>query len=41
MADRLVVDGGELAYFMKLLNKSSSSLKGLRKALSDQGDFRV
>ncbi|MEU2774165.1 hypothetical protein ABZ646_14795 [Streptomyces sp. NPDC007162] len=35
MADRLVVDGGELAHFMKLLNKSSSSLKGLRKALSD------
>ncbi|MFG3017943.1 hypothetical protein ACGFZQ_05225 [Streptomyces sp. NPDC048254] len=35
MADRLVVDGGELARFMKLLNKSSSSLKGLRKALSD------
>ncbi|WP_405870286.1 hypothetical protein [Streptomyces sp. NBC_00005] len=35
MADRLVVDGGELAHFMKLLNKSSTSLKGLRKALSD------
>jgi len=35
MADRLAVDGGELAHFMKLLNKSSSSLKGLRKALSD------
>ncbi|WP_316773745.1 hypothetical protein [Streptomyces sasae] len=35
MADRLVVDGGELAHFMKLLNKSSSSLKGLRKALGD------
>ncbi|MGW7238989.1 hypothetical protein [Streptomyces sp. NPDC054804] len=35
MADRLVVDGDELAHFMKLLKKSSSSLKGLRKALSD------
>lgn len=35
MADRLTVDGGELAHFMKLLNKSSNSLKGLRKALSD------
>jgi hypothetical protein len=35
VADRLVVDGDELAYFMKLLKKSSSSLKGLRKALSD------
>ncbi|MCH5676131.1 hypothetical protein [Streptomyces gilvus] len=35
MADRLAVDGGELAHFMKLLNKSSTSLKGLRKALSN------
>ncbi|MFJ2608873.1 type VII secretion target [Streptomyces sp. NPDC091279] len=35
MADRLAVDGGELAHFMKLLNKSSTSLKGLRKALAD------
>jgi hypothetical protein len=35
MADRLAVDGGELAHFMKLLNKSSDSLKGLRKALSN------
>ncbi|MFC9505621.1 hypothetical protein [Streptomyces sp. NPDC057002] len=35
MADRLAVDGGELAHFMKLLNRSSDSLKGLRKALSD------
>lgn len=35
MAERLAVDGGELANFMKLLKKSSSSLKGLRKALSD------
>ncbi|MFJ9708584.1 hypothetical protein [Streptomyces sp. NPDC101234] len=34
MADRLVVDGGALAHFMKLLNKSSSSLKGLRNALA-------
>ncbi|MGW1559450.1 hypothetical protein ACWCQ1_23435 [Streptomyces sp. NPDC002144] len=35
MADRLAVNGDELAHFMKLLNKSSTSLKGLRKALSD------
>ncbi|WP_330288060.1 hypothetical protein [Streptomyces sp. NBC_00576] len=35
MADRLAVDGDELAHFMKLLKKSSNSLKGLRKALSD------
>ncbi|MFF4251485.1 hypothetical protein ACFY1L_09775 [Streptomyces sp. NPDC001663] len=35
MADRLAVDDDELAHFMKLLKKSSSSLKGLRKALSD------
>ncbi|MFF3345468.1 hypothetical protein [Streptomyces sp. NPDC002779] len=35
MADRLAVDGGELARFMQLLKDSSSSLKGLRKALSD------
>ncbi|MGW0913934.1 hypothetical protein ACWD1Z_19615 [Streptomyces sp. NPDC002784] len=35
MADRLAVDGGELAQFMQLLKDSSSSLKGLRKALSD------
>ncbi|MFJ9901879.1 type VII secretion target [Streptomyces sp. NPDC101152] len=35
MADRLAVDGGELAHFMKLLDKSSASLKGLRKALND------
>ncbi|MFF4348954.1 hypothetical protein [Streptomyces sp. NPDC001530] len=35
MADRLVVDGDELAHFMKLLNKSSDSLRGLRKALAD------
>ncbi|MFE8960702.1 hypothetical protein [Streptomyces iakyrus] len=35
MADRLAVDGGELAHFMKLLKKSSNSLNGLRKALSD------
>ncbi len=35
MADRLAVDDGELAHFMKMLNKSSDSLKGLRKALSD------
>ncbi|MFE9606973.1 hypothetical protein [Streptomyces sp. NPDC006012] len=35
MADRLAVDDDELEHFMKLLNKSSDSLKGLRKALSD------
>ncbi|UIX31105.1 hypothetical protein [Streptomyces sp. GQFP] len=35
MADRLAVDDDELAHFMKLLKKSSTSLKGLRKALSD------
>jgi Sec-independent protein translocase protein TatA len=35
MAGRLAVDDDELAHFMKLLKKSSSSLKGLRKALSD------
>ncbi|MGW0626679.1 hypothetical protein [Streptomyces sp. NPDC002758] len=35
MADRLAVDDDELKHFMKLLNKSSDSLKGLRKALSD------
>lgn len=35
MAERLAVDGDELAHFMKLLKKSGTSLKGLRKALSD------
>ncbi|MFJ3302732.1 type VII secretion target [Streptomyces sp. NPDC086549] len=35
MADQLAVDDDELKRFMKLLNKSSDSLKGLRKALSD------
>ncbi|EPD54700.1 hypothetical protein [Streptomyces sp. HGB0020] len=35
MAERLSVDGDELAHFMKLLKKSSKSLSGLRKALSD------
>ncbi|WP_327718671.1 hypothetical protein OG381_27065 [Streptomyces sp. NBC_00490] len=35
MAEQLAVNHGELAHFMKLLNKSSDSLKGLRKALSD------
>lgn len=34
MADRLAVDNDELKHFMKLLNKSSDSLKGLHKALS-------
>ncbi|MFJ3337678.1 hypothetical protein [Streptomyces sp. NPDC086766] len=35
MADRLVVDGDELAHFMKMLKASSTSLKGVRKALGD------
>jgi hypothetical protein len=35
MAERLVVDGGELGRFMKSLRKSSSSLRGVRKALAD------
>jgi hypothetical protein len=35
MADRLAVDGDELGRFMKMLNQSSRSLKGVRKALSD------
>ncbi|MFJ4831414.1 hypothetical protein ACIP79_16040 [Streptomyces sp. NPDC088747] len=35
MADRLAVDGDELAHFMKMLRKSGDSLKGLRKALED------
>lgn len=35
MADRLAVDGDELAHFMKMLRKSTDSLKGLRKALED------
>lgn len=35
MAERLAVDGDELGRFMKMLNKSTDSLKGVRKALSD------
>lgn len=35
MAERLAVDGDELGRFMKSLEKSSTSLKGVRKALSD------
>ncbi|MEU9209450.1 hypothetical protein AB0D27_16245 [Streptomyces sp. NPDC048415] len=35
MAERLAVDGDELAHFMKMLRKSTDSLKGLRKALED------
>ncbi|GHB69187.1 hypothetical protein GCM10010377_70010 [Streptomyces viridiviolaceus] len=35
MAERLAVDGDELGRFMKSLRKSSSSLRGVRKALSD------
>lgn len=34
MAERLAVDGDELAHFMKLLKKSSRSLGGVRKAMS-------
>ncbi|MDX3456959.1 hypothetical protein PV396_34265 [Streptomyces sp. ME02-8801-2C] len=35
MAERLAVDGDELARFMRMLNRSTDSLKGVRKALSD------
>jgi hypothetical protein len=35
VAERLAVDGDELAHFMKMLRKSTDSLKGLRKALED------
>ncbi|MCX5558103.1 hypothetical protein [Streptomyces sp. NBC_00038] len=35
MADRLAVDGDELAHFMKMLRKSTDSLKGMRRALED------
>jgi len=35
VAERLAVDGDELAHFMKMLRKSIDSLKGLRKALED------
>ncbi|MFS8202682.1 hypothetical protein ACLVWQ_28855 [Streptomyces sp. CWNU-52B] len=35
MAERLAVDGDELERFMKMLNKSTDSLKGVRKALSE------
>ncbi|MFD5567098.1 hypothetical protein [Streptomyces cadmiisoli] len=35
VADRLAVDGDELARFMRMLNKSTNSLDGVRKALSD------
>ncbi|WP_226484815.1 MULTISPECIES: hypothetical protein [Streptomyces] len=35
MAERLVVDGDELGRFMKSLRRSSASLNGVRKALSD------
>ncbi|MGV9282920.1 hypothetical protein [Streptomyces sp. NPDC003730] len=35
VAERLAVDGDELGRFMKSLEASSSSLKGVRKALSD------
>lgn len=34
MAERLAVDGDELERFMRLLRKSTDSLKGVRKALS-------
>jgi hypothetical protein len=35
VAERLAVDGDELAHFMKMLRKSTDSLKGMRKALDD------
>jgi hypothetical protein len=35
VADRLAVDGDELAHFMKMLRKSTDSLRGLRRALED------
>ncbi|MFJ7770936.1 hypothetical protein ACIQ1J_21590 [Streptomyces sp. NPDC097107] len=35
MAERLAVDGDELGRFMKSLRESSTSLRGVRKALSD------
>ncbi len=35
MAERLAVDGDELGRFMKSLKESSTSLRGVRKALSD------
>ncbi|CAL9568592.1 hypothetical protein SUDANB176_04792 [Streptomyces sp. enrichment culture] len=35
MAERLAVDGGELGRFVKSLRKSSTSLRGVRKALAD------
>ncbi|MFI5683772.1 hypothetical protein [Streptomyces sp. NPDC051636] len=35
MAERLAVDGHELAHFMKMLKKSASALDGVRKALLD------
>ncbi|MEV6196072.1 type VII secretion target [Streptomyces sp. NPDC051920] len=35
MAERLAVDGDELSHFMKMLGKSTESLRGLRRALED------
>ncbi|MFE9686118.1 type VII secretion target [Streptomyces sp. NPDC006285] len=35
MAERLAVDGDELGRFMKSLNNSADSLKGVRRALSE------
>ena len=35
VAERLAVDGDELERFMRLLKKSTESLKGVRKALGD------
>ncbi|WP_324787410.1 hypothetical protein [Streptomyces sp. H51] len=35
MADRLAVDGGELAHFMKQLRRSRTALVGIRRALLD------
>ncbi|BCL30249.1 hypothetical protein ACFFS2_29455 [Streptomyces aurantiacus] len=35
MAERLAVDGDELGRFMQMLSKSTDSLRGVRKALSE------
>ncbi|MET8857548.1 hypothetical protein [Streptomyces sp. NPDC004579] len=35
MAERLAVDGDELSHFMRMLGKSTESLRGLRRALRD------
>ncbi|GGX98708.1 hypothetical protein [Streptomyces fructofermentans] len=37
MAERLAVDGDELGRFMRMLGRSTDSLRGVRKALSGAG----